>query len=224
MPRPRSTGQPTPPGQPIAIGTGIPAPEYVDSSLEITRVVVGPLDNNVFVVRCRDQGEAVLIDAADEHRLLLALCRQLGVRRVIETHGHRDHIAAVPALRNAGYDVAIAAGDSEMLASYDSILEDDSVIEVGRLRLRIIHTPGHTPGSMCFWIEGSPLVFSGDTLFPGGPGSTRFSHSSFNQIIDSIETRLFGFADDTIIMPGHGRYTTIGSERPHLDEWVSRGW
>jgi glyoxylase-like metal-dependent hydrolase (beta-lactamase superfamily II) len=198
---------------------------YEDTQVEIHRTVVGPMDNNVYVVRCKATGDAVLVDAANEHEQLLELCRTLGVRSVIETHGHWDHIQAVPQLRDAGYDVAVTAADAAMLPSYDSLLEDDHVLEVGRLRLRTILTPGHTPGSMCFSIEGSPVLLSGDTLFPGGPGNTRFENASFPTIIESIDRRLFApFAEDTIVMPGHGADTTIGTERPHLEEWVARGW
>ena len=198
---------------------------YEDTDVEIHKVVVGPLDNNVFVVRCRQTGEAVLLDAANEHERLLELCRTLNVRRVLETHGHWDHIQAVPAVRDAGYEVGITADDAAMLPSYDFVLEDDSVIEVGRVRLRTIATPGHTPGSMCFVVEGSPVLLSGDTLFPGGPGATKFPGSSFEAIIRSIDDRLFSKLDPgTIVMPGHGDDTTIGTERPHLQEWVDRGW
>jgi glyoxylase-like metal-dependent hydrolase (beta-lactamase superfamily II) len=198
---------------------------YEDSRLEVHRVVVGPVDNNVHVVRCRRTGEAVLIDAANEHELLLDMCRDLGVRKVVETHGHWDHIQAVPAVRDAGYDVAVTAADAEMLPSYDLLLEDESVIEVGDLRIRTIATPGHTPGSMCFHVEGTPLLFSGDTLFPGGPGATKFPGGDFPTIIGSIEERLFSaFGPDTIVLPGHGADTTIGNEQPHLQEWIDRGW
>jgi glyoxylase-like metal-dependent hydrolase (beta-lactamase superfamily II) len=198
---------------------------YEDSQVEIHKTVVGPMDNNVYVVRCKDSGDSVLVDAANEHEQLLELCRTLGVRSVIETHGHWDHIQAVPQLRDAGYEVAVTAEDAAMLPSYDSLLEDDTVLEVGRLRLRTIHTPGHTPGSMCFAIEGSPVLLSGDTLFPGGPGNTKFEGGNFATIIESIDQRLFApFSPDTIVMPGHGLDTTIGMERPHLDEWVERGW
>ncbi|HKH88741.1 MAG TPA: MBL fold metallo-hydrolase [Acidimicrobiales bacterium] len=198
---------------------------YEDSQVEIHKTVVGPVDNNVYIVRCKVTGDSVLVDAANEHEQLLELCRTLGVRRVIETHGHWDHIQAVPQLRDAGYDVAVTAEDAAMLPSYDSLLEDDTVLEVGHLRLRTILTPGHTPGSMCFVIEGSPVILSGDTLFPGGPGNTKFEGGSFPTIIESIERRLFApFSEDMIVMPGHGNDTTIGNERPHLDEWVARGW
>ena len=198
---------------------------YEDSQAEIHKLVVGPMDNNVFILRCKQTGDSVLLDAANEHEKLLPLCQQLNVRRVLETHGHWDHIQAVPAVRDAGYDVGITAQDAGMLPSYDSILEDESVIEVGRLRLHTIHNPGHTPGSMSFRLEGSPVLFSGDTLFPGGPGNTSFEGGDFPTIIRSIEDRLFSkLAPETIVMPGHGDDTTIGTERPHLQEWIDRGW
>lgn len=198
---------------------------YHDSQAEIHRLVVGPMDNNVFVLRCRETGEALLIDAANEHEKLLELCQRLNVGQVIETHGHWDHIQAVPAVRDAGIEVGVTAEDAGMLPSYDFVLEDDSVIQVGRLRLHTIFTPGHTPGSMCFRLEGSPVLFSGDTLFPGGPGATRFPLGDFPTIIRSISDRLFRpLPPDTLVLPGHGADTTIGNERPHLQEWVDRGW
>ena len=182
------------------------------------------MDNNVFVLRCCETGDGVLIDAANEHERLLDLCKSLGVRQVLETHGHWDHIQAVPHVREAGYSVFVTQEDAHMLDSYDEILEDESVIEVGRLRLHTILTPGHTPGSICFRIEDRPIIFSGDTLFPGGPGATQFEGGNFDQIIESIDRRLFTLSPDTLVLPGHGDETTIGSERPQLDEWVARGW
>jgi glyoxylase-like metal-dependent hydrolase (beta-lactamase superfamily II) len=199
---------------------------WADSRLEVHRLVVGSYDNNVFVIRCRETGEAVLIDAANEHEKLLELCTALNVRRVLETHGHWDHIQAVPAMREAGLSVAVTAADAPMLkdVGYDVFIDDAEVIEVGRLRLQAIHNPGHTPGSISFLIEGSPLLFSGDTLFPGCPGGTKFEGGDFNTIIDSIDNKLFTLPPSTIVLPGHGLDTTIGHERPHLQEWVDRGW
>ncbi len=198
---------------------------HADTDLEVHKLVVGPVDNNVFVLRCRHTGESVLIDAANEHEKLLDLAQLLDVRKVIETHGHWDHIQAIPEMRDAGYSVGVTAADAPMLDTYDELLEDDTVIGVGDLRLRTILTPGHTPGSMCFSVEGKPLLFSGDTLFPGGPGNTTFEGGDFEAIIESLDRRLFArFSADTLVMPGHGADTTIGAESPHLQEWVDRGW
>ena len=199
---------------------------WSDADVEVHEVVVGPYENNVFVVRCRRTGEAVLIDAANEHEQLLELCRALGVTRVLETHGHWDHIQAVPAMREAGYEVAVTAADAPMLGEmgYDVLLDDTEVIEFGKLRMNAIHNPGHTPGSISFELVGTPLLFTGDTLFPGGPGNTATDLGDFDTIIESITDRLLTFPDSTIVLPGHGADTTIGRERPHLDEWIERGW
>ncbi len=198
---------------------------HADSGFEIHKVVVGPVDNNVFVLRCTETGESLLIDAANEHELLLELAQALNVRRIVETHGHWDHIAAIPAMRDAGYSVGVTTEDASMLDSYDEILEDDTIIEVGRLKLRTIHSPGHTPGSMSFKLEGAPILFTGDTLFPGGPGATKFPGGDFPTIMRSIEDRFYRvLGDDTLVLPGHGDDTTIGNEKPSFDEWVERGW
>ena len=199
---------------------------YFDNNLEVHHVVVGAYANNVFVLRCKHTGDAVLIDAADEHDLLLELCKATGVRRVLETHGHHDHIQAIPAMREAGYEVAVADADAGMLkdVGYDVFIEDTQIIEVGKLRIETIHNPGHTPGSMSFKVIDAPLLFSGDTLFPGGPGATHFPGGNFEQIIQSIDQRLFTYPADTVVLPGHGTNTTIAQERPHLQEWIDRGW
>ncbi|MCP4085818.1 MAG: MBL fold metallo-hydrolase [Actinomycetia bacterium] len=198
---------------------------YRDSRVDVHKIVVGDFENNVFVVRCRESGDAVLIDAANEHERLLELCRMLDVRTVLETHGHWDHIQAIPAVRDAGIEVGVTAQDASMLPSYDYIIEHDTVISVGRLNLRTIHNPGHTPGSMSFLLEEAPILFSGDTLFPGGPGNTSFDGGSFDTIIKSIDELMFSpLAPETMVMPGHGLDTTIGRERPNIQEWVDRGW
>jgi glyoxylase-like metal-dependent hydrolase (beta-lactamase superfamily II) len=197
---------------------------YDTADVRIEKLIVGPFENNVFVVRSKGTGEAVIIDAANEHELLLEVSRATGVRRVLTTHGHFDHIQAVVAMRDAGIDVGIAPDDAAMLPAYDFVIPDDEVITVGDLRLRTIHNPGHTPGSTSFLLEGHPVLFSGDTLFPGGAGNTTFPGGDFEQIIQSIDRRLFTLPIDTLVLPGHGLDTTIGSERPHVQEWVDRGW
>jgi glyoxylase-like metal-dependent hydrolase (beta-lactamase superfamily II) len=196
-----------------------------DSRAEVHQIVVGPMDNNVYVIRCRQSGQAVLIDAANEHDALLEICQQLNVGQVVETHGHWDHIQAVPAIREAGIEVAVTQADAGMLPSYDLILSDDELLSVGDLRIRTLTTPGHTPGSICFAVEGTKLLFSGDTLFPGGPGNATFEGGDFDTIIESIDRRIFAVFDpDTLVLPGHGTATTVGAESSHLSEWVDRGW
>jgi len=201
-----------------------PTLHYKDHQAEIHRVIVGDYENNVFVVRCRDTGEAVLIDAANEHDLLLELSQTLGVREVLETHGHHDHIGAVTQMRDAGYSVHVTQEDAGMLPSYDQLIENEQVFEIGKMRLRSIKTPGHTDGSVSFELMGSPVLFTGDTLFPGGPGATQYG-GNFDTIIKTIDGLMFSpFSADTIVMPGHGDDTTIGTESPHLQEWIDRGW
>jgi glyoxylase-like metal-dependent hydrolase (beta-lactamase superfamily II) len=212
--------------KPESTGFVDPTLHWRDASVEVHKVVVGPFDNNVFVVRCRRTGDAVLIDAANEHEQLLQLCRRLGVKRVLETHGHWDHIQAVPAMRDAGYEVAVTAADAPRLkdVGYDVFIDDAEIIEVGDLRLLAIHNPGHTEGSISFQVVDTPLLFTGDTLFPGGPGNTKLEGGDFATIISSIDNKLFTFPAETIVLPGHGLDTTIGAERPQLSQWVARGW
>lgn len=198
---------------------------WSNAAAEVHRFVVGPVDNNVYVVRCRRTGEATLIDAANEHERLLDVARTLGVTSVLETHGHWDHIGAVEQVRAAGIGVWVRAEDADLLPSYDHLLDDDVDHRVGDLRLRTVHTPGHTPGSICFALADTPVLFTGDTLFPGGPGATTFEGGDFATIITSIEERIFRrFSADTLVWPGHGAATTLAVEIPHLDEWVTRGW
>jgi len=197
---------------------------YEDDRAEVHKMVVGRLDTNVYVLRCRRTGVAAMVDAADDAEQLLAACRELGVTKVLQTHGHWDHVQAVPALRAAGYPVLIGPGDAAMISGDDGPLDHDAVVEVGALELQVLATPGHTPGSTCFRLSGSPLVFGGDTLFPGGPGATGGDPRRFATILDSIENRLFTLAGDTVVLPGHGDPTTIGTERPSLADWRARGW
>jgi glyoxylase-like metal-dependent hydrolase (beta-lactamase superfamily II) len=198
---------------------------WSSAEAEVHQIVVGSMDNNVYVIRCRRTGDALLVDAANEHEALLDICQRLGVRQVVETHGHWDHIQAVPAVREAGISVAVTEADAGMLPSYDLLLTDDEQLSVGDLRLRTLATPGHTPGSICFAVEGTPLLFSGDTLFPGGPGNTSFEGGDFASILRSIDRRIFAAFDPaTIVLPGHGAATTVGNEAPHLQEWADRGW
>ncbi|HEX2152912.1 MAG TPA: MBL fold metallo-hydrolase [Acidimicrobiia bacterium] len=200
--------------------------------ISITKLAVGPTDNDSYIVACEETSQAVVIDAAAEGERILAACEEVDVGSVITTHGHLDHIGAldqvkesleVPWLLHLS-DVDIAGRKP------DEALNGGDEIVIGRIALHVVHTPGHTPGSVSFVFEPDDesqvhVLFSGDTLFPGGPGATRWDYSSFGQIMDSLEKELFPrLPDDTIVHPGHGASTTIGAERPHLGEWRARGW
>lgn len=200
-------------------------PFLKDGGLEVYKTVVGPIDNNVYIVRCAETGTSMLIDAANEHEKLAQLSGELNVKTIVETHGHWDHTGAVNALRDLGYKVGVALDDAKMLPSYDYLIEDGQIIELGKLRIAAIQTPGHTPGSTCFTVLGHDILFSGDTLFPGGPGATNREGGDFPAIINSIETKLFSrLSPQALVLPGHGDSTTIGAESPKLVEWIERGW
>ena len=201
---------------------------WSDTQAEIHKVVVGPFDNNVFVLRCRETGDAVLLDAANEHEKLLELCRALGVRRVLETHGHWDHIQAVPAdarrrLRGRRH----RRPTPPMLAvATTSSSTTRRVIEVGRLRLHTILTPGHTPGLDVLPGRGLAGAVQRRHALPRRPGQHQRSRTATSPPSSARSTTGSSRRStaDTLVLPGHGDDTTIGTERPHLQEWVDRGW
>ncbi len=198
---------------------------YETSDVRIDKLVVGPFENNVFILRDKATGEAVLLDAANEHELLLEVSKATGVRRVLTTHGHFDHIQAVTQMRDAGIDVGIATDDAAMLPGYDFTIPDDEVIQVGDLRLRTIHTPGHTPGLHLLLARGPPRAVQRRHAVPG---RRRQHHVRWRRLPDhhpvGRRSAVHPARSETLVLPGHGLDTTIGSERPHLDEWVDRGW
>jgi glyoxylase-like metal-dependent hydrolase (beta-lactamase superfamily II) len=178
----------------------------------------------VYIVECLTTGEGLIIDAAAEADAILNAAAGIEISRVVETHGHHDHIGALdPVTETLAVPWAMHPADIEIAGRRpDEILTDGQELTVGKLMLHVRSTPGHTPGSVTFVLE--PVVFTGDTLFPGGPGATRWDYSSFGQIMDSIEQRIMPLPDSTLVFPGHGSDTTIGSERPDLEEWRTRGW
>ncbi len=192
----------------------------------VRRRRVGPLDNDAYFVACPETGEAVLIDAANEAPQLIAAAQGMELRAVLETHGHWDHWQALAQV-SGEFPAAVVAAHPDDLGMFPPPppghhLHDGEVVEFGRRRLTVLHTPGHTPGSVCFLAPG--ILFSGDTLFPGGPGSTRPPEGDFDTILNSIEVKLWPLPDSTLVLPGHGDPTTVGAERPHLDGWRRRGW
>ncbi len=194
-----------------------------DDRLRIRKLCVGPLENNVYVVVCRRTGRSVIVDAAAEADRVIAAAAGTQPVAVLTTHGHHDHVgAAAEVCKRLGVPFRIHHADAALAGlPPDLAIEDEDGIEVGELTLRALHTPGHTPGSTCFTVGRH--LFSGDTLFPGGPGATADA-SAFSRVIDSFRTRLFVLDDDTVVHPGHGLDTTIGAERPHLDDWIARGY
>lgn len=191
---------------------------------ELSVMAAGPSDNRVYILSCPDTKKAVIIDAADEADRIISACQGLEVQAILTTHGHSDHIQAVDAVKSAlQVPFFLHPADHEIAGrSFDEPLKDRQEFDLGTINIHVIHTPGHTPGSVSFVVES--MIFSGDTLFPGGPGATRWAYSSFSQIMDSIEQRLMSYPDPTVVYPGHGDETTIGQERPHLEEWRTRGW
>ncbi|WP_298345158.1 MBL fold metallo-hydrolase [Ferrimicrobium sp.] len=197
---------------------------YTVGDLTIEQFVVGPLENNLYVLTTPSSPEALLIDATAGDDVLFDTLVQRNVTKVIITHGHHDHIGAVAALRQQGMRVMVGEPDASLLDGFDATLVDNELIRFGALNLRIMVTPGHTPGSLCIAPEGYELLFTGDTLFPGGPGATKFPGGDFPTIIESIRRIFATFPAETVIMPGHGASTTIGTQIGSLDEWIARGW
>ncbi|GAA4924173.1 MBL fold metallo-hydrolase [Streptomyces coeruleoprunus] len=213
-----------------AVKVGGPADVHELADLIVSKVAVGPMDNNAYLLRCRTTGEQLLIDAAAEPRTLLRLIGDDGIASVVTTHRHRDHWGALA-------DVVAATGARTYAGRYDAegievptdvLVEDGETVQVGRVALTARHMVGHTPGSIVLVYDdphGHPHVFTGDCLFPGGVGNTWKDAEAFASLLRDVETKLFdALPDETWIYPGHGRDTTLGEERPHLPEWRTRGW
>ncbi|MFJ5638122.1 MBL fold metallo-hydrolase [Streptomyces sp. NPDC093223] len=211
------------------VTVGGPADVHELKDLMITKIAVGPMDNNAYLLRCRATDEQLLIDAASDAETLLGMIGDDGIASVVTTHRHGDHwqalaevVAATGARTYAGREDA--AG---IPVTTDVAVDDGDVIRVGQVELTARHLVGHTPGSIALVYDdphGHPHVFTGDCLFPGGPGRTT-RPDEFNSLMGGLETKLFDvLPDETWIYPGHGNDTTIGTERPHLAEWRARGW
>jgi len=197
--------------------------------LIVSKMAVGPMDNNAYLLRCRDTGEQVLIDAAAEPRALLDLIGSDGIEAVITTHRHADHWQALG-------EVVAATGATTIAGRYDAegipvmtdvLLDDGDEIAFGSVTLRAIHLIGHTPGSIALVYddpEGQPHLFMGDCLFPGGVGKTA-NAEDFASLYSGVVTKVFDvLPDETWVYPGHGNDTTLGRERGSLEEWAERGW
>ncbi|WP_375482782.1 MBL fold metallo-hydrolase [uncultured Jatrophihabitans sp.] len=199
--------------------------------LTITKVAVGPMSNNAYLLRCTQTDEGLLVDAANEADRLRDLVAFEGppVSAILTTHRHADHWQALAETAEAA-GAAIYAGDEdadELPVAVDERLVHGDEVTLGDLSLEIIALRGHTPGSVAVLYrdpEGTPHLFTGDSLFPGGVGRTT-STTDFTSLIDDVEARVFDtLPDDTWFYPGHGDDSTLGAERPHLAEWRARGW
>ncbi|RSS57757.1 MBL fold metallo-hydrolase [Streptomyces sp. WAC07061] len=212
-----------------AVKVGGPADVHELADLMISKVAVGSMNNNAYLLRCRATGEQLLIDAAAEADTLLNLIGDDGIASVVTTHRHGDHWGALQAVVDAtGARTYAGAYDAEGIpVPTDVPVQDGDTVTVGRVSLTARHLVGHTPGSIALIYDdphGHPHVFTGDCLFPGGPGRTT-QPEEFNSLMDGLEAKLFGvLPDEAWVYPGHGNDTTLGAERPHLAEWRARGW
>ena len=199
--------------------------------MNIQTLTLGPLATNCYLVRAEESRRAVIIDpAANSKRLLASLEEQgLTLEAILLTHAHFDHIGALKNLR-AATNARVYIGEADKddpshmchdLLTYTDTYQDGDTVAAGGLTFQVLSTPGHTPGSVCLLCEN--VLFSGDTMFNGGPGATGRSYSDFPTIIDSISSRLLTLPDETVVLTGHGDHTTIGAEKPHRQEWIDRG-
>lgn len=195
---------------------------YEGDDLVVRKIEVGNMENNVYVLECPETHDALIVDGCFEPESIIAATEGTNIVGILQTHGHGDHVQALPALKEKlGVPVYAHPGD-DYPVPIDHRLSDGHVVPFGNRDAKVLHTPGHTPGGTCYLI-GRHLI-SGDTLFPGGPGNTWGDKDKFDEIIDAIKTKLFVLPDATAVYPGHGKDTTIGRERPQLEEWVARGW
>lgn len=215
---------------------GPPAQRTVDHDgrdVTITKVSVGPMDNNCYLLADVETGRGLLVDAANDADRILSVVGDVDIDAILTTHGHQDHWQALNAVAHAAGATVLhhSAESARMPVPPGRTVDDGDIVTFGDAQVDILHTPGHTDGSICVVLEGAadddPAVrthlFTGDTLFPGGPGRVA-TPVEFEQIMQSLEQRLFTLPDETWVYPGHGDDTTIGAERPHLDEWQERGW
>ena len=212
----------------VEVGGDADVRELAD--LMITKLAVGEYSNNAYLLRCTHTGAQVLIDAAAEPDRLLDLIGDGGLDAIVTTHAHRDHWGALDEVSKATGAITIA----HEIDAYDigvptnRKVDEGAEIEVGDATLRVIHLVGHTPGSIALIYDdpsGAPHIWTGDCLFPGGVGNTWSDAERFASLYEGVRSKIFdALPDETWVYPGHGADTTLGAERPALDEWLERGW
>ncbi len=214
------------------VRVGGPADTREIDGLVVTKIAVGPMDNNAYLLRDASTGEGLLIDAANEPGRLIELIGGVPVGTIVTTHRHADHWQALWEVqqRTGAEVVAHPADADELPVTVTRRVENGEVLRFGDAEVSVIHLRGHTPGSIAILYDaggrlaGEPHVFTGDSLFPGGVGKT-VTPETFTSLLDDVTERLFDrLPDATWVYPGHGRDTTLGAERPHLGEWRERGW
>jgi len=198
-------------------------------ALEFTSMSVGPMDNNAYLLRCTETGAQLLIDAAAEDDKLVSWIGDAGLESVVTTHQHADHWGALEdVVEVTGAESLAHAADAAGIPVVTRTVDEGDVISVGSVNLEVIHLVGHTPGSITLVYRdpnGPALLWTGDSLFPGGVGNTQGDAERFTSLINDVERKIFDkFPDDTKFYPGHGRDSTLGAERPSLPEWRERGW
>jgi glyoxylase-like metal-dependent hydrolase (beta-lactamase superfamily II) len=214
------------------VSVGGPPDTREIEGLTVTKIAVGPMDNNAYLLRDTSTGQGLLIDAANEAGRLIELIGDTPVGTIVTTHRHADHWQALPEVqtRTGAVVVAHSADADELPVSVGHRAQDGEVLTFGDASVTLIHLRGHTPGSVAVLYDAggrladAPHVFTGDSLFPGGVGKTN-SPADFTSLLGDVTERLFGrLPDATWVYPGHGNDTTLGTERPHLGEWRERGW
>jgi glyoxylase-like metal-dependent hydrolase (beta-lactamase superfamily II) len=211
------------------VSPGGPADVRELPALTISKLSVGPYDNNAYLLRCNATGEQLLIDAAAEPDRLLDLIGAGGLSTVVTTHQHPDHWQGLAAVIEATDARSLAhEADSQPLPAVTGTVDEGDVVRVGECELEVIHIVGHTPGSIALVYRdpsGHPHLFTGDSLFPGGVGNTDKDPERFGSLFHDVSTKIFDrLPDDTWFYPGHGKDSTLGAERPSLPEWRARGW
>jgi glyoxylase-like metal-dependent hydrolase (beta-lactamase superfamily II) len=200
------------------------------ADVTITKIEVGDFGNNAYLLRCRETGDGLLIDAAAEAGRLIDLVGDAPISKIVTTHRHRDHWLALEALAKAtgAQTIAHPLDAPGLPVPVSGTVEHGDRITLGVVTLDVIHLRGHTPGSIALLYDGGAAekhVFTGDSLFPGGVGNTEKDPGRFEQLYTDVVERLFApLPDETWVYPGHGKDTTLGAERPSLPEWKARGW
>jgi glyoxylase-like metal-dependent hydrolase (beta-lactamase superfamily II) len=211
------------------VEVGGPADTREINGVTLTKIAVGPMNNNSYLLRDTSTGQGLLIDAAAEPERLLEMIGDAGVQKIVTTHQHQDHWQALAQVKKATGAVTVAHPKDApgIPVVTDEVVEDGGTITFGDETLSVTHLVGHTPGSIALtYRSGSdPHLFTGDCLFPGGVGNTQKDAERFRSLYDGVVEKIFDrLPDQTWVYPGHGSDTTLGAERPHLGEWRARGW